>query len=438
MKKLIYLTTLLWLPSVLFTWSNEADFFYWRHHLTILSGVIALVFMTTSMLLAMRLKVVENFVHGLDKGYAIHKQMGIGALVALIIHWAITQLPKWLVSFELMAGQQHRRHNQGSGISSTLDWTHLAKEVGNYTFYVFLIFAAISLIQAVRYHHFKWAHNIAGALFLTSVFHSLLVMDLKITAVSVDVFITILCVIGSICAAVSLSGRIGRTKQASGTVIDVNRIHYQATHNRILNFSVKLDRPLDYIEGQFAYLNFNDGESPHPFSIAAYDPITQHAEFAIKDLGDYTNKLFSSLQIGQPVTVEGGYGRFNIPTETQQVWVGAGIGIVPFLAWISAFPHSKAQTSKIHLIYCRESDQEEFFTSRLANMTNSIANIELHIYTAKQNQFLTADDIENLIDLSAGSVSFCGPEKFSSTLKQQLLIKGLSNTRFYVEQFRMR
>jgi predicted ferric reductase len=437
MKILLTLTTLLWLPSVLFTWNNNVDIFYWRHHLTILSGAIALVFMTTSMLLAMRFKAVENIVHGLDKGYAIHKQMGMGALVALIVHWGLVQLPKWLISLGLMDGRQHR-HGPNSDILTTINWTHLGKEVGNYTFYVFLIFAAISLIQAIRYHHFKWTHNIAGALFLAGVFHSLLMMDLKFTAISVDLFIVALCVVGAICAVMSLTGRIGQSRKHKGTVTEVQPIEYPSSNNRILNFTIQLEKPLEYEAGQFAYLNFHDGESPHPFSIAAYDQRNQRAEFAIKDLGDYTNKLFRSLTAGQAVTVEGGYGRFNIPKEQEQVWVGAGIGIVPFLAWLSTFPNTQIKASKIHLFYCRESEHEQYFASRVEAMAKSWPNLIVHIYTARQHQFLTADEIENLIDLATGSVSFCGPENFSLALKEQLGKKGLNSRRFYVEHFRMR
>ncbi|MEI8631221.1 hypothetical protein P4S72_02135 [Vibrio sp. PP-XX7] len=83
---------------------------------------------------------------------------------------------------------------------------------------------------------------------------------------------------------------------------------------------------MHYKEGQFCYLNFHDGEAPHPFSVLNYDPEKQYLEFGVKDLGDYTHKLVNQLETGQRVTVEGGYGCFQMAEAENQVWVGQGSG----------------------------------------------------------------------------------------------------------------
>lgn len=112
MIKLIVLIVACWLPSLYFSWNTNADFFFWRHQLTLLSGAIALIFMAIGMVLAARFRPVENWIHGLDKGYALHKKLGIGALVALIIHWLIIKAPKWLIQLELIA-RPHRQQRLG-------------------------------------------------------------------------------------------------------------------------------------------------------------------------------------------------------------------------------------------------------------------------------------------------------------------------------------
>ncbi len=132
MKKITLLIVLLWLPTVFLTWSTDVNYFYWRHQLTILTGSLGFVYMAVSMLLAMRIPRVEEYVNGLDKGYAIHKQMGIGALIALIIHWLLIESPKILIGLSLIASPQ-RRQRLGQFVDG-INWVHWGKVVGEYTF----------------------------------------------------------------------------------------------------------------------------------------------------------------------------------------------------------------------------------------------------------------------------------------------------------------
>ena len=128
MKKITLLIILLWLPSVWLTWQPDANYFFWRHQLTMLTGALGFAYMAVAMLLAMRIPRVEEYVNGLDKGYAIHKQMGIGALVTMVMHWVLIESPKWLVSLGLIEGQQ-KRQRLGQLVEG-INWTHWAKVVG--------------------------------------------------------------------------------------------------------------------------------------------------------------------------------------------------------------------------------------------------------------------------------------------------------------------
>ncbi|EKG47744.1 putative membrane protein, partial [Vibrio cholerae HC-50A1] len=50
------------------------------------SGILALMLMSLAMLLALRLTSVERWTRGIDKGYRIHKWIGISALLLGILH----------------------------------------------------------------------------------------------------------------------------------------------------------------------------------------------------------------------------------------------------------------------------------------------------------------------------------------------------------------
>lgn len=437
MKPIAFIVSLLWLPSILFSWEPDAGFLYWRHQLTLLTGAIGFAYMAVSMVLAMRLPKVEEYVNGLDKGYAIHKQMGIGALVALVAHWAIIESPKWLVSLGLIDPIQ-RRARLGQAIDG-INWIHWGKIVGEYTFYVFIAFVAISLIQAISYRKFRFTHKLAGAIFLAGAFHSVTVLDYQLSAAAINLLVWGCAIIGSLCAVLSLSGQIGRRRKVSGKVSMVKQIADDSTHYHVLHIGIILDEPLDYKAGQFAYLDFHDGEAPHPFSVLKYDPFTQQVEFAIKDLGDYTHQLYHELHEHSSVTLEGGYGRFHIPSDAQQVWIGAGIGIVPFVAWLQSLtqlPHSSGR--HIELFYCRDNDKQQYFVKLLEFFTDKLPNVNLHVYTASHNEFLCAERVARRLNLTQSSVSFCGPVGFGENLKQHLTDMGLARQNFHSERFSMR
>ncbi|MDW6003596.1 ferredoxin reductase family protein [Vibrio mangrovi] len=427
--------TLLWLPSVLFSWNEQAGFFYWRHQLIMLSGILALSCMTVGMILAVRWRWVETLVHGLDKGYALHKQMGIASLILLIIHWGLAQLPKWLVQLGLLSRPLRMHRFSGSGQS----WEGLARHVGEYLFYVFLIFAAISLIQAITYRQFRGIHKIGGLIFIVSVFHSVLLMGDNWSSVPMNIAIILMSGIGVLCAFISLTGNIGRHQKTLGRVIGIQQFDYHDISSSLIYFSAQLKNKIKYKAGQFAYIDFQDGEPPHPFSILNYDKEKQTVEFAIKDLGDYTHQLMHQLHENQEIIIEGGYGHFHIPKQTEQIWIGAGVGIVPFIAWLYWLSYNpQQQIETIHLFYCRKSESETFFEKIIHPLLSRLSNVEFHIVTSGTQGRLSIQTIEKTIRLSTGSVSFCGPEGFGDQLREQLVASGLPPSNFHREYFRMR
>ncbi|MCG3733512.1 ferredoxin reductase family protein [Vibrio cincinnatiensis] len=437
MKKITLLVLLLWLPNLVFTWSEDAHFFYWRHQFILLSGMLGLVYMALAMLLAIRLPKVENYVHGQDKAYGIHKWLGIRAGITLVIHWLLIEIPHWLIRFNLLERPQRRA--QFAQSLDLINWTHLAKTIGELSFYCLTAVIAISLIQSISYRKFRFTHKLAGALFLAGAFHSIILLDNQPSALGMNLLVWGAALLGSICAFISLSGQIGKRRKVQGQVSYLKHINEPQSQYRVLHIGITLDTPMAYTAGQFAYLDFLDGEPAHPFSVLKYDVFSQQVEFAIKDLGDYTHQLYHSLTFGQPVSVEGGYGRFCLPQATHQVWIGAGIGIVPFIAWIQALSQKASNSNhQIDLYYCRETRQQTAFVELIQTMIAPLHNIQLHIYTAGNHEYLSAKEITQGRDLSELSISFCGPMAFSQSMKNALIDAGLAPNNFHSERFMMR
>lgn len=432
------LLTLLWLPSLLVGYENFGSFFFWRSQLTTYTGVLSIGYMCLAVILASRFSWVETKVKGLDKGYALHKNLGIAATVTLILHWLTVKSGPWLVQAQLIARPDRGPRPALEGIN----WRAIAEQVGDISFKVFLIFSVISLIQAISYKKFKFTHKIGGILVIAGVFHSIMLLKWNVTSAPLNVFIIALSVIGVACSVMSLSGMIGKKNKVDGKVSNVSRFKTEDGNNSVVRFSVHLNKEIDFKEGQFAYLDFHDGEAPHPFSILDYDQKNQLISFGVKDLGDYTNQLVNNLEVNRLVTIEGSYGRFQMSELDHQVWVGAGIGIVPFLSklyWLKRRA-AKAQQNykKIELFYCVNSQKEAFFENEIINVLSHLDFIELHIVNAEKGELLNSEQIIAKMAGKTYDVSFCGPLEFGKSLQNHLALTGLPEDKFHKEIFKMR
>ncbi len=235
----------------------------------------------------------------------------------------------------------------------------------------------------------------------------------------------------------SLTGSIGKKSKIKGDITHVDKFNSGSDLTAVVRLKIKLENSLQYKEGQFAYIDFHDCEALHPFSILNYDEDTKLVEFGIKDLGDYTHKLVNEINTRTKVTVEGGYGYFQMSSDANQVWIGAGIGIVPLLSrlyWLQK-TSNKAQNKieKIHLFYCVNNENEAFFNAEIKEILCCMDFIE-----SEKGNRLTAEQVLKKIDSEVYSVSFCGPEGFGVSLKNALVKKGLSENASHKEIFKMR
>lgn len=278
-----------------------------------------------------------------------------------------------------------------------------------------------------------------GVVMLAGIFHAVLLLDWNIATIPMNLVVIGLSIYGIWCSWLSLLGRIGKEKKVEGQVSEVEIFSTNTNKKMVVRFAIQLDEGIDYRNGQFAYLDFHDKESPHPFSILNYDTQNRLIEFGVKDLGDYTHRMVNELKVGQKVTVEGGYGRFQTSNIAQQVWVGAGIGIVPFLSRLYALKQNKPLgLNKVQLFYCVNTAQEAFFKDEIIRLVRNLDCVELHLLVAEHGELLDVSQIMQCMRDKEFDVSFCGPEHFGSILRLGLADAGISRKRFHSELFRMR
>src|SRR3989440_9590609 len=106
-------------------------------------------------------------------------------------------------------------------------------------------------------------------------------------------------------------------------------------------------QPLQFVAGQFVFVYFGGSAEweRHPFSVSSA-PQERDLRLSIEALGDYTQHLSDTLQLGAPAIVSVAFGLFDYRQGTrEQVWIAGGIGITPFRSWIRAFPQSNRWSS---------------------------------------------------------------------------------------------
>jgi predicted ferric reductase len=239
---------------------------------------------------------------------------------------------------------------------------------------------------------------------------------------------------GTVSAIIVLFRRVGRTHRAVGEVAAVTT----RSDVGILQVSIRLkDRWNGHDAGQFAFVNFEDGEGPHPFTISSTWKDDGLLLFLIKGLGDYTRELPSTLKVGTLVTVEGPYGRFTFEGRNQrQIWVSAGIGITPFVSRmqeLAAHPDGKT----IDLFHATGSRDIEPI-DQLRKLAES-AHVLIRVWVAAEDGKMTGEDIRKVVpDWKSADIWFCGPVIFGKELREDFVSHGFPMNSFHQELFHLR
>lgn len=432
MKKTIYgliaLSLAAWLLPVI-AQVPDWGICVWRKQLIYWSGLASFLLMTLVMLLAIRPRWLEKPLSGLDKMYHLHKWAGISAVGLAITHYGLklAKGPMLLVFDEAVKGERTKTFLEVFRGS--------AKDLGEWSVWLFAAMILLALWHRFPYHVWRYIHKALAAMYLAIVYHGIVLAPAEWWLQPAGLLMAAASVLGIYCSFVSLSGRIGQSNRHNGIVLAVRELN-QNTFEVVC----QLDKQWHHQPGQFAFLTFNKHEGPHPFTIASADQGNGQIRFAIKALGDYTYKLGRSIKIAQQVQIEGPYGRFNMPADDsgeRQIWVAAGIGVTPFIAWLEGLQDDPDSAPEASLYYCANNEQEAVFAQRLQQLCKQLPSIQLHIHLSERDGHLTAEQLFAQADKNT-NVWFCGPNAFSDSLKQQMPALGLQPENFHQELFQMR
>lgn len=429
--------TLLWALADSFL-PSPLTYFSLRSVMVQYTGIIAMAAMSVAIILAVRPRRVEPLLGGLDKMYRLHKWLGIAALVFASVHWVWAKGTKWAVGWgwltrpakgggpaELGGLEQLLRSQRG-----------LAESLGEWAFYAAVVLIVLALVKRFPYRWFAKTHSLLAVLYLLLVLHTLVLVKFAYWTQPIGIVTALLLLGGSLAALQALFKRIGAQRKVEGEIqrlIEYPELSVLETHIALH------DGWPGHQAGQFAFVTSSAAEGAHPYTIAsAWNPPQAHISFITKALGDHTRRLPQLLRVGDRVTVEGPYGCFTFEDQKQrQIWIGAGIGITPFIARLKQLALTPDRQHSIDLFH----PSGEYSAAAMAKLRAdaAAAGVRLHLLVGNQNGRLSGERLRHEVaDWQAASVWFCGPAGFGRALRDDLLAHGLKPQDFHQELFQMR
>lgn len=411
--------------------SFAAPYLTMRKALTSLTGALALGWMGICMLLALRPALLERALGGLDKLFYVHKWVGIGAVLLVVVHWLLILSPRTLMAWGWVETVARRPHGPRGGGSSLIG---IAKEMGEWSAWLMIALGIVALLRFVPYGWFRKLHKGFPVAFLIGAFHSVVMVQKDVAGTPFGMLMWAIAVLGSVIAVYSLVGMIGRRQQYRARVASVSRNEAGVID---LQVAPGADWP-GHRAGQFALLTLDADEGAHPFTIVSPWKPGASLRFAIKPLGDYTRTLAARVKVGDAATIEGPYGRFDFGDASDpQVWVAGGIGVAPFMARLEALAASGGGQRNIHLFYSVHSAEEASFPHGLEALCQR-AGVTLHLRVTPRDGRISDGEIGRFVKQARG-VWFCGPAAWARSLRDALHRDfGLPREQFHRELFEFR
>lgn len=403
------------------------------------SGLIAIGVMSVAMMLALRPKWLEPHLDGLDKAYRLHKWLGITALVVSLTHWWMGQGTKWMTHWGWLSRQPRGPRPDAADLGLVEGWLRsqrgFAEGVGEWAFYLALLLMLVALVKRFPYHVFQKTHKWLAAAYLVLVYHAIVLVKIEYWSQPVGWVLAPLLAGGTYAAMLTLLGRIGAGRKLQGTIASL--LNYPEA--RTLETTIALPEGWPgHTAGQFAFVTFAHATEAHPYTIAsAWNPDERRITFITKALGDHTRGLETELKVGMPVTVEGPYGCFDFADrQPRQIWIGAGIGITPFIArmkQLAAHPDGRPVD-----LFHPTSSLDRAAIERLQADARA-AGIRLHLVDSRKEGRLEGKRIRHLVpEWALSSIWFCGPQGFAHSLRDDFLLHRFPVANFHHELFEMR
>ena len=375
-------------------------------------STLAIVSLSTNLVLATRARMLERGLCGLDRLYVTHRTIGL--VVALLVTTHFLLVPKSV------------------GYVASKPWGYAT---------ISLVLTVVFIASAprfpwrrlvpLRYQDWKLTHRFNGILVALAVTHSLFAHTYVKQSALLLVYVYGAATLGLLAWLYKElafprfgpfhSYKVATSRPLGGDVLEI----VLASSSPVLSRTA----------GQFAFALFDGGPSreAHPFTVSSAS--TADLRFSIKASGDFTAQMQSGVPEGSTVTVEGPYGAFDYRRGgRRQLWVAGGIGITPFMAMAADLD---AEASVV-LVWSVHDEHEAVYERVLTRLAAEKPNLDFRVHLTKQQGHLDVGTLRLDAPLAGHSVFLCGPVPMRKALLRQLKSLGLPRSQVFFEEFRLR
>ncbi len=429
LKKYNYLLILLLIAITLGLWATSKEnliSYIATQPLIALSQAMALmgfVLMSVTLILSTRIKVIEAIFGGLDKVYSLHAFLGGLAFLFIINHpllLVLRALPNTVLAYTYLFPS-----------------ADVALNLGVYAIYLMLLSFIFMVFIKLPYHIWFVTHQLLGLVFLLSGIHAFKIGSDLGSYTLLQYWMLGFTALGFMAIAYAL---IFYKKFGPRTLYSIARLEWKL--DIITLYLQPVRSKLVYLPGQFAYFSFLDtplGRESHPFTLSS-SPNDEQLRISVKILGDYTMKM-RDLNAGERVLVYGPYGCFYEPllqkNKDSLLWIGAGIGITPFLGMLR-YALDTAIPKKILFYYIyREEQDAAVFKKEIEELVAGSTNIHVVYWCTKEQGRFSIDSMGHELEIQNIHVQICGPQPMMESLTEQLVKRGISSEKITLESFGM-
>ena len=391
------------------------------------AGLVGMAMLAVSVVLAARLRWLEDYFGGLDGLYRAHHRLGITAVGLLVLHpvaLALRFVPA-------RPGKALALFGPGHG-----QW---AVEVGVVAFWGLVLLIGVTYASWVPYDTWTWTHKALGLVLAAGAVHMWFVAGTPGRGVAVAAqpllwgYMT--AVVGAgLLAVVYKTILLPLRPGVPYTVAAVDR-----RSDDVMEVTLGPEgRPLDFVPGQFVFVTVHDDavtSEAHPYTLCG-PADAETLTITIKALGDYTRRLYERLAPGMAVSLEGPYGRFDYRMGgDRQIWVAGGVGVAPFLSWARNRAADGAAAPDVDFYYCVHDRTDAVYREELEALARTASWLDVVLVCSVEDGHLHADDIPAL---EGADVFLCGPHTLTRDLRRQLRRRGVPKARIHFEDFEFR
>lgn len=421
------------------------------------------ILMCCGTVLSTRWRFLERYFGGLDKVYQVHKRVGKWSFYLILLHpvfLSVDRLPDVPAFLQAM-------------------WFHFpegdrylwGQDVGVLALMGFAALIALTLWLKIPYHRWKKTHEFFGLVLLIVCLHIFLVQAdvARYPVLAAWLYGWLLLALASFVYTRFLyrywGPRFAYRVSGIERVKDILEVTFAPE-----------DKKMDFRPGQFVYLVVHKQgvtPEPHPYSIACGYNLEAQLKLGIKKVGDHTSSL-DRLEIGDPVTLYGPYGHFSdafIRADRDCIFIGAGIGITPFIGMWHVALHSEERydqwevptpikkmhpeilktwkSPRVSLFYVSRTLEEASFDNDIRNEVilsqfHGFPQLEkrghhYELYLSSKQGRISAAYIERQAPggVQGKYVFLCGPSPMVDALIRQFKAIGIKSPQIIVEDFNL-